>query len=794
METLPYCLLYRVGFRSRENLKGRKVDRTIKEEERYSLIKGRRIMEETDEPHPPDEQQASSTQHDQTNGSPPPHEQSPEQNKEPPANTPTPPSSPPPAQAAPAPKSETPPPSSPPPAPKASPPPKAAPPPSSPPPSSPPPASPPPSSPPPNSPPPSSPPPKAPTPSPPPHSPPPSTSSSGTPPSGTPPSAPAPPPSTTPNKAPAPSSGGSSSPSPPTDSSQQGGSPQSPPTDSQSPPASPPPPANPDGTIPTTNSTALSPPNVPIPPTVSGTTPQPPPLSSNSTPTLSPPSNLNSSKSSEDTGGSSSRHTGTVVGLTLAGVFLVALLALIFLFIRRRKKQAQVYPPNYLPPTPGPPGSNLSGGYYLAQQQSPATSGPTESFYSSGPPGRSSLDNSYQAHSGDSGLIAATKVHFTYEELMEITNGFSRQNVLGEGGFGCVYKGWLPEGRVVAVKQLKAGSGQGEKEFRAEVEIISRVHHRHLVSLVGYCISDNQRLLIYEFVPNKTLEHHLHGAGMPVLEWTRRMKIALGSAKGLAYLHEDCHPKIIHRDIKSANILLDDVFEAQVADFGLAKLTNDTNTHVSTRVMGTFGYMAPEYASSGKLTDRSDVFSFGVVLLELVTGRKPVDTSQPLGDESLVEWARPILLKALETGDLSELVDPRLEKHYVEGEMIRMIEAAAACVRHSALKRPRMAQVVRALDCEGELSDLCNGVKVGQSTAYDSGQYNEDIVRFRRTALGSEGSSEYEMSSREFTTREISGPQSVWTRPDSSDESETRAFTTRSGEKGLSGTQGRHNF
>ncbi|XP_034229411.1 proline-rich receptor-like protein kinase PERK13 isoform X2 [Prunus dulcis] len=773
----------------RENWKGRKVDRTIKEEERYLLIKGRRIMAETDEPHPPDEQHASSTQHDQTNGSPPPHEQSPEQNKAPPENTPTPPSSPPPAQAAPAPKSETPPPSSPPPAPKASPPPKAAPPPSSPPPSSPPPASPPPSSPPPNSPPPSSPPPKAPTPSPPPHSPPPSTSSSRTP-----PSAPPPPPSTTPNKAPAPSSGGSSSSSPPTDSSQQGGSPQSPPTNSQSPPASPPPPVNPESTIPTTNPTALSPPNVPTPPTVSGTTPQPPPLSSNSTPTLSPPSNLNSSKSSEYTGGSSSRHTGTVVGLTVAGVFLVALLALIFVFIRRRKKQAQVYPPNYLPPTPGPPGSNLSGGYYLAQQQSPATSGPTESFYSSGPPGRSSFDNSYQAHSGDSGLIAATKVHFTYEELMEITNGFSRQNVLGEGGFGCVYKGWLPEGRVVAVKQLKAGSGQGEKEFRAEVEIISRVHHRHLVSLVGYCISDNERLLIYEFVPNKTLEHHLYGAGMPVLEWTRRMKIALGSAKGLAYLHEDCHPKIIHRDIKSANILLDDVFEAQVADFGLAKLTNDTNTHVSTRVMGTFGYMAPEYASSGKLTDRSDVFSFGVVLLELVTGCKPVDTSRPLGDESLVEWARPILLKALETGDLSELVDPRLEKHYVEAEMIRMIEAAAACVRHSALKRPRMAQVVRALDCEGELSDLCNGVKVGQSTAYDSGQYNEDIVRFRRTALGSEGSSEYEMSSTDFTTREISGPQSVWTRPDSSDESETRAFTTRGGEKGFSGTPGRHNF
>ncbi|KAK9935489.1 hypothetical protein M0R45_022591 [Rubus argutus] len=432
-------------------------------------------------------------------------------------------------------------------------------------------------------------------------------------------------------------------------------------------------------------------------------------------------------------------------------------------------------------------------GYYPGQGPN---SGPAESYYSNGPFPQSSFENSYGSQrernggisggGSDSGLIAGSKVHFSYEELMDITKGFSRQNVLGEGGFGCVYKGWMLDGKVVAVKQLKAGSGQGEKEFRAEVEIITRVHHRHLVSLVGYCISEQQRLLIYEFVPNKTLEHHLHGPGMPVLEWTKRLKIALGSAKGLAYLHEDCHPKIIHRDIKSANILLDDSFEAQVADFGLAKLTNDMNTHVSTRVMGTFGYMAPEYASSGKLTDRSDVFSFGVVLLELITGRKPVDPTQPLGDESLVEWARPLLIKALESGDLSELVDPRLEKHYVEGEMLRMVQAAAACVRHSATKRPRMAQVCRSLDCEDELSDLSNGVKFGQSTAYDSGQYNEDIVRFRRMALGSGGTSEFEISSSEFNpaSRELSGPQSSWTtaRPDvSSDESETRAFNNQGG-------------
>ncbi|KAM0961901.1 hypothetical protein ACFX2I_021097 [Malus domestica] len=704
-------------------------------------------------------------------------------------STPSPPSPPPPSQAPP-PKSESPPPKSDSPAPKSSPSPKPSPrspsPPPSPPPSSPPPSSPPPSSPSPSSPPPSSSPPKSP---PRPRSPPPSPSKDKGSPSGSsspsPPASPPPPSGSSNENAPQPSSSGgsSSSKSPPTDSSQGGGSSQSSPSDSQSPPASPPP------ATPSTNPTTPSPPTVPSPPAVpagSGTTTQPLPRPANSTPTLSPPSTRSQSAASDDSGGSSSRHTGTVIGLTLAGVFLIALVALIVVFVRKRKKQAQPYPPNYMPPTPGPPGTNLStpGAYYHAQQQSSAASVPTESFYSSGPHGPSPQS------SGDSGLIAANKVHFTYEELMEITNGFSRQNVLGEGGFGCVYKGWMPDGRVVAVKQLKAGSGQGEKEFRAEVEIISRVHHRYLLSLVGYCISEQQRLLIYEFVPNKTLEHHLHGAGMPVLEWTKRLKIALGSAKGLAYLHEDCHPKIIHRDIKSANILLDDAFEAQVADFGLAKLTNDMNTHVSTRVMGTFGYMAPEYANSGKLTDRSDVYSFGVVLLELVTGRKPVDPTRPLGDESLVEWARPLLIQALETGDLSELVDPRLEKHYVEGEMFRMIEAAAACVRHSALKRPRMAQVVRALDCEGELSDLTNGVKVGQSTAYDSGQYNEDINRFRRMALGNGGSSE--ISSADFTSREVSGPQSLWTRQDpSSDESDTRAFTPRGGEQIISGNQGR---
>lgn len=265
-------------------------------------------------------------------------------------------------------------------------------------------------------------------------------------------------------------------------------------------------------------------------------------------------------------------------------------------------------------------------------------------------------------------------------------------------------------------------------------------------------------MLVYEFVPNNTLEFHLHGRGRPNMDWPTRLKIALGAAKGLAYLHEDCHPKIIHRDIKATNILLESNFEAKVADFGLAKFSSDADTHISTRVMGTFGYLAPEYALSGKLTDKSDVFSFGVMLLELITGRRPVDSSHSFTEDTFVDWARPLLTRALEEGNFDDLVDHRLQKDYNRSEMVRMISCGAACVNLSARHRPRMSQVVRALEGDLSLSDLNTEIRPGHNTAYgshgssdyDTSQYNEDLKRFRKIAMGTQ----------EYGSSEQSGPTS----------------------------------
>ncbi|XP_024525140.1 inactive protein kinase SELMODRAFT_444075-like isoform X2 [Selaginella moellendorffii] len=287
---------------------------------------------------------------------------------------------------------------------------------------------------------------------------------------------------------------------------------------------------------------------------------------------------------------------------------------------------------------------------------------------------------------------------FTFEELELATGGFSQANFLAEGGFGSVHRGVLPEGQVVAVKQHKLASSQGDVEFCSEVEVLSCAQHRNVVMLIGYCMEDSRRLLVYEFICNNSLDAHLYGKTMDPLEWKYRQRVAIGAARGLRYLHEECRVGcIVHRDMRPNNILLTHDYEPMVGDFGLARWQPDGELGVETRVIGTFGYLAPEYTQSGQITEKADVYSFGIVLLELVTGRKAIDISRPKGQQCLTEWARPLLRKRV----YRELVDPKLCGEFEKDEVTCMLHAAFLCISRDPNTRPRMSQVLRIL--EGEM-------------------------------------------------------------------------------------------
>ncbi|XP_010501017.1 PREDICTED: inactive protein kinase SELMODRAFT_444075-like [Camelina sativa] len=284
---------------------------------------------------------------------------------------------------------------------------------------------------------------------------------------------------------------------------------------------------------------------------------------------------------------------------------------------------------------------------------------------------------------------------FSYAELELATGGFSQANFLAEGGYGSVHRGVLPEGQVVAVKQHKLASSQGDVEFCSEVEVLSCAQHRNVVMLIGFCIEDSRRLLVYEYICNGSLDSHLYGRQKETLEWSARQKIAVGAARGLRYLHEECRVGcIVHRDMRPNNILITHDNEPLVGDFGLARWQPDGELGADTRVIGTFGYLAPEYAQSGQITEKADVYSFGVVLVELVTGRKAIDITRPKGQQCLTEWARPLL----EEYAVDELIDPRLGNHFVESEVICMLHAASLCIRRDPHLRPRMSQVLRILE------------------------------------------------------------------------------------------------
>ncbi|XP_058208654.1 probable serine/threonine-protein kinase PBL7 isoform X1 [Rhododendron vialii] len=289
---------------------------------------------------------------------------------------------------------------------------------------------------------------------------------------------------------------------------------------------------------------------------------------------------------------------------------------------------------------------------------------------------------------------------FTFKQLHSATGSFGKSNVIGHGAFGLVYRGVLQDGRKVAVKLMDQAGKQGEEEFQVEVELLSRLHSPYLLPLMGYCSDSNHKLLVYEFMANGGLQEHLYpisgsNKGCSKLDWETRLGIALEAAKGLEYLHEHVSPPVIHRDFKSSNILLDKSFHAKVSDFGLAKLGSDkAGGHVSTRVLGTQGYVAPEYALTGHLTTKSDVYSYGVVLLELLTGRVPVDMKRGPVEGVLVSWALPRLT---DREKVVEIMDPALEGQYSMKEVIQVAAIAAMCVQSEADYRPLMADVVQSL-------------------------------------------------------------------------------------------------
>ncbi|XP_076888789.1 PTI1-like tyrosine-protein kinase At3g15890 [Bidens hawaiensis] len=276
---------------------------------------------------------------------------------------------------------------------------------------------------------------------------------------------------------------------------------------------------------------------------------------------------------------------------------------------------------------------------------------------------------------------------FSLKELHAATNNFNYDNKLGEGGFGSVYWGQLWDGSQIAVKRLKVWSNKAEMDFAVEVEILARVRHKNLLSLRGYCAEGQERLIVYDYMTNLSLLSHLHGhnSSESLLDWPRRMNIAIGSAEGIVYLHHHATPHIIHRDIKASNVLLDSDFKPQVADFGFAKLIPDAK--------GTLGYLAPEYAMLGKASESCDVYNFGILLLELVSGKKPIQKINSSTTISITEWALPLVCEQ----KFSEIVDPKMNGKYVEEELKRVVVIGLICAHNQPDKRPSMVEVVEML-------------------------------------------------------------------------------------------------
>ncbi|XP_058751658.1 PTI1-like tyrosine-protein kinase At3g15890 [Vicia villosa] len=284
---------------------------------------------------------------------------------------------------------------------------------------------------------------------------------------------------------------------------------------------------------------------------------------------------------------------------------------------------------------------------------------------------------------------------YTLKELLRATNNFHQDNKIGEGGFGSVYWGQTNKGVEIAVKRLKTMTAKAEMEFAVEVEVLGRVRHRNLLGLRGFYAGGDERLIVYDYMPNHSLLTHLHGqlASDCLLDWPRRMNITIGAAEGLAYLHHEANPHIIHRDIKASNVLLDTEFQAKVADFGFAKLIPEGVSHLTTRVKGTLGYLAPEYAMWGKVSESCDVYSFGILLLEIISAKKPIEKLPGGIKRDIVQWVTPYVQK----GVFKHIADPKLKGNFDLEQLKSVIMIAVMCTDSSPDKRPSMIEVVEWL-------------------------------------------------------------------------------------------------
>ncbi|CAL4960757.1 unnamed protein product [Urochloa decumbens] len=380
----------------------------------------------------------------------------------------------------------------------------------------------------------------------------------------------------------------------------------------------------------------------------------------------------------------SSMGKGAIIGIAIAGSVLIVGLILVAIYALRQKR--------------------------IAKEAVERTANPFASW------GAGGTDN------GDAPRLKGAR-YFPFEELKRCTNNFSEINEIGSGGYGKVYKGTLANGQIAAIKRAQQGSMQGAAEFKNEIELLSRVHHKNLVSLVGFCYEQGEQMLVYEYIPYGTLRENLMGKGGVSLDWKKRLRIAIGSAKGLAYLHELADPPIIHRDIKSTNILLDESLNAKVADFGLSKLVSDTQKgHVSTQVKGTLGYLDPEYYMTQQLSEKSDVYSFGVVLLELITARQPIEK----GKYIVREIRTAIDQYDQEYYGLKGLIDPKIRDSAKLIGFRRFVQLAMECVEESAVDRPTMNDVVKELEIiiQNEGAQLLNSASLsaeqfGNATGQD---------------------------------------------------------------------------